>query len=70
MADKAIRKQEEQPPILLGGRLGEAFARLEETIRERAYQIFLDRDAAPGDSMADWLQAQSEILKPIELEIR
>jgi HSP20 family molecular chaperone IbpA len=70
MTDKSISKQDDHPPILLGSRLGEAFAKLEESIRERAYQIFLDRDSTPGDSMADWLQAQSEVLKPVELTIK
>ena len=57
-------------PILFSTRLSEAFDRLEQQIRERAYQIFLDRGNDPGDSMADWLQAQSEMLKPVELEVR
>ena len=70
MTDKAISQQDDQPPILLGSRLSKAFEHLEEMIRERAYQIFLDRDSVPGDSMADWLQAQSEVLKPIELAIK
>jgi HSP20 family molecular chaperone IbpA len=57
-------------PILLRSSLGEAFTRLQQRIRERAYSIFLDREPGAGDSIADWLQAQSEILKPIELELK
>ena len=30
-------------------------------IRERAYLLFLARGAAPGNSEADWLQAEQEI---------
>ncbi len=57
-------------PVLFSNRLSEAFDRLDQQIRERAYQIFLDRGDEPGDSMADWLQAQSEMLKPVELELK
>ncbi len=57
-------------PVVFGNRLGEAFDRLQEQIRERAYQIFLDRGTEPGDSMADWLRAQSEVLSPVELELK
>jgi HSP20 family molecular chaperone IbpA len=57
-------------PVLFSNRLSRAFDLLEQQIRERAYQIFLDRGDEPGDSMADWLQAQSEMLKPVELEVR
>lgn len=59
-----------ETPIRLGDRLGEVFDQLQEQIRERAYSIFLDREPGDGDSMADWLQAQSELLTPIQLEIR
>jgi HSP20 family molecular chaperone IbpA len=57
-------------PVLFSNRLSDAFNQLEQQIRERAYQIFLDRGSEPGDSMADWLQAQSEMLKPVELEVK
>ena len=57
-------------PVLFSNRLSEAFDRLEQQIRERAYHIFLDRGGERGDSMADWLQAQSEVVKPVELEIK
>jgi HSP20 family molecular chaperone IbpA len=57
-------------PILFGSSLGEAFDQLQDKIRERAYHIFLDRDEGTGDSTGDWLLAQSELLKPIELEIK
>ena len=67
MAGKEVSKE---TPIRLGDRLGEAFGQLQEQIRERAYSIFLDREPGAHDAMADWLQAQSELLAPIELEIK
>jgi glycosyltransferase involved in cell wall biosynthesis len=33
----------------------------EEEIRQRAYAIYLARNGAPGEPMADWLQAESEL---------
>jgi hypothetical protein len=30
-------------------------------IRERAYQIFLDRGGSPGRELEDWLQAEKEL---------
>ena len=66
----SANKLSKEPPIRLGGRLGAAFEQVQEEIRERAYSIFLDRAPGTGDSMADWLQAQSELLTPIELEIK
>ncbi|MCO6436376.1 MAG: DUF2934 domain-containing protein [Phycisphaerae bacterium] len=32
-----------------------------EEISRRAYEIFLGRGGAPGDPMADWLQAEREL---------
>jgi hypothetical protein len=33
----------------------------EEQIRQRAYYIYLARDGAPGDPVADWCQAEREL---------
>jgi hypothetical protein len=33
----------------------------EEEIRMRAYMIYLSRNGAPGDPVADWLQAEREL---------
>jgi len=33
-------------------------------VRRRAYLIYLDRNGAPGDPVADWLRAESE-LRPV-----
>ncbi|HZP46710.1 MAG TPA: DUF2934 domain-containing protein [Candidatus Binataceae bacterium] len=32
-----------------------------EQIRERAYELFLRRDGAPGDALSDWLDAEREL---------
>lgn len=35
----------------------------EDQIRLRAYQIYLARNGAPGDAMADWIQAERELME-------
>ncbi|HUB79005.1 MAG TPA: DUF2934 domain-containing protein [Bryobacteraceae bacterium] len=33
----------------------------EEQIRQRAYEIYLQRGELPGSEIEDWLQAESEV---------
>jgi len=33
----------------------------EAEIRQRAYEIYLRRNGAPGNAVVDWLQAESEL---------
>ena len=33
----------------------------DDRIRERAYQFFIERGGTPGDPVADWLRAESEL---------
>ena len=37
--------------------------KLEEEIRKRAREIFLERGDASGDALTDWLKAEKEIKK-------
>jgi hypothetical protein len=47
---------------LLGGSALEPMTRpTDEEIRTRAYMIYLSRNGAPGDPVADWLQAEREL---------
>jgi hypothetical protein len=39
---------------------------LEERIRLRAYQLFVQRGNQPGSDLDDWLQAEEEIRKAEE----
>jgi len=34
----------------------------EDDVRHRAYEIYLERGAIPGDEVSDWLQAERELL--------
>ena len=58
------------PAIRIDRTLSEAFDRLEEQIRERAYHIFLGRGGFPGDPVADWLDAQRELVSPLEFTVK
>ncbi len=58
------------PAIRIDRTLSEAFDRLEEQIRERAYHIFLGRGGFPGDPVADWLDAQRELVSPVEFTVK
>jgi Protein of unknown function (DUF2934) len=41
-------------------------AHLEERIRQRAYEIYLQRDGGEGTDLEDWLQAETEIIHTVE----
>jgi hypothetical protein len=34
---------------------------MDERIRQRAYELYLQRDNSPGDELDDWLRAEAEI---------
>lgn len=36
-------------------------ARLEDEIRRRAYELYLERNGSPGDEYQDWLSAEREV---------
>ncbi|HXH68294.1 MAG TPA: DUF2934 domain-containing protein [Candidatus Limnocylindrales bacterium] len=36
----------------------------QDQIAARAYEIYLERGATPGDPMYDWLQAERELAAP------
>ena len=58
------------PSIKLQKRLSDAFEQMRDQIRERAYHIFLERESEEGDAVQDWFEAQSELLRPVELSIK
>ena len=66
----AKKDSPELPAIRIGSSLSALFEDLENRIRERAYHIFLDRGTESGDPVGDWLDAQRELVSPIELEIK
>ena len=57
-------------PVPVGSKLGAAFERMEERIRERAYELFTRRSPDDGDAVADWVTAQTELLTPVEFVVK
>jgi HSP20 family molecular chaperone IbpA len=51
-------------------KLSAAYERMEEQVRERAYQIFQKRAPHEGDPEKDWLDAQLQLLTPINLVVK
>ncbi|MCP5148666.1 MAG: Hsp20 family protein [Pseudomonadales bacterium] len=68
----ATSKVPPQEPVSLQivHKLSKAFEQAQERVRERAYHIFQQRDPEGGDSTSDWLEAQMQVLSPLELELK
>lgn len=68
----ATSKEPPQEPVSLQivHKLSKAFEQAQERVRERAYHIFQQRDPEGGDSTSDWLEAQMQVLSPLELELK
>ncbi len=62
--------QPDSSPVRIVSKLSDAFERLEGRIRDRAYHIFKSRGCDDRDPEADWLEAQMEVLTPVELVLK
>lgn len=62
--------QKDSSLVSLGQTLSDAFSAVQEQIRKRAYQLFLDRDSGQGDPVSDWLEAQTEFVTRVELVLK
>ena len=38
---------------------------LEQAIRQRAYELYVERGMVPGHALEDWLQAEAELVQAI-----
>ncbi|MGH9439034.1 MAG: Hsp20 family protein [Terriglobia bacterium] len=61
--------QAQQPALLMGADLASLFSAVQESISHRAYELFDARGCEGGQELADWLQAEGEILHPLSEEI-
>jgi len=50
-----------QPPTVLEPRKDTVPDNLEEQIRQRAYELYLERGSKPGHESEDWLIAEREV---------
>jgi len=57
------------PAIVRAEELFDQTNRLSEEIARRAYELFDQRGRAQGLDLCDWLQAESELLHPVPVEI-
>jgi len=62
--------KQDSTPVRIGSKLSAVFERVEERIRERAYQIFKSREAHEGDHEQDWFDAQWQLVAPVELVVK
>jgi len=63
----AIAKKTKLPIIRKGDDIFATFDQIQSMIRERAFQIFNNRNLDEGDALSDWLNAESEVLTDINL---
>jgi len=59
----AVAKQTETPKVV------DRFQQVFDSIEKRAFEIFNNNGRWFGDDLSDWLQAESEVLHPLHLEI-
>ena len=64
---KKLKATEESIPITAEAPV--SAAELRDKIVARAYEIFLARNGAPGDSLSDWLIAEHEITASLSTPI-
>jgi hypothetical protein len=38
---------------------------LEQAIRQRAYELYVERGMVPGHALDDWLQAEAELVQAV-----
>jgi HSP20 family molecular chaperone IbpA len=63
----AIHKKTRHPIIRKGDDFFETFDQIQGMIRERAFDIFNNRNLDEGDALSDWLKAESEVLTDTNL---
>lgn len=72
-AAPAVASQAAQPPASAGqievNKSIERFDQIYDMIAKRAFEIFNNNGRWFGNDLGDWLQAESEILHPVHMEI-
>lgn len=58
---RRTRKAASAKPAITPDSLQATSINLDEEIRQRAYQIYLERGATPGDESEDWFVAEREV---------
>jgi len=65
-----LREKNEIPVIRKNNDIFTTFNQIQNMIRDRAYSIFTERAPDKGNSLSDWLKAESEVLTEIDLSLK
>lgn len=68
-APKKSNKGDFSPVFVEADKMFDRFFRLNREIGQRAFELFLQRDAEFGSAFDDWLRAEAEFLLPVPVEI-
>jgi HSP20 family molecular chaperone IbpA len=66
----ATPKSEETSIVRISDMFSETFNIFQDQIRERAFNLSLNRKRGKENSLTDWLDAQSELSNPIHLKVK
>jgi HSP20 family molecular chaperone IbpA len=64
-----MAKSDEKSLIKPSSKFFKTVDQLQNKIRRRAYEIFQQRDNDEGDHLADWFQAESDVLSEMALRV-
>jgi HSP20 family protein len=71
MQSQAIQKEEKASPLFVEAeKLFNEMKELSQTVAHRAYQFFEERGRQLGHELEDWFRAESELTRPVPVEIR
>ena len=59
---RIVKTQKRTPPPTIEKVEPKKTTITEDDVRLRAYELYLQRGAIPGDEVSDWLQAERELL--------
>jgi len=65
----ATRRKKIEEQVRIAEDLGKRAREVVDAINRRAYEIFEDQGRPSGSALAHWLQAESEILCPLHLDV-
>lgn len=65
-----VKQRKEQMPVKVTSDLSDRTREIVDAINRRAYEIFEARGYLNGRDLDDWLQAESELLYPLHLDVQ
>jgi HSP20 family protein len=67
----AVMERTKEPELLKHGseEISNRFSQIYDVIARRAFDIFESRGRVPGHELEDWFRAESELLRPVPLNV-